>query len=175
MIVVVGSTAVSQSPQVAEAVVVGSTTALSQSAQVSVLVVAGSTGSEVVVDSQSAQSMLDEELVVAGSTGVEELQSSQVNDLEVVAATELVVAGLTGVSLVVVVVLVVFPSTGVLDVVETAVAFQSTQVSRATCPCSLACMFFTWLEAETVVMTAAPAAAIVTAFILTEYLVDQCP
>ncbi len=101
-------------------------------------VVAGSTGlvlDEVVEDSQSAQSTLDVVAdfvvleVLAGSTvrEVEELQSSQRNELVVVA----VVAALTGVSLVVEVLLVVFPSTGVFEA-EDVVVFQSTQVSRAT-------------------------------------------
>lgn len=132
LLVAVGSTGAedvaSQSPQVSVLVAVGSTGAeeeVSQSPQVSVLMLTSSTGveaEELLVQSAQVCSVVVEELeVVAGSTATEvvELQSSQRNELEVVVVRELVVAAFTGVLLVVVVVL-------------SAVAFQSTQVLRAT-------------------------------------------
>jgi hypothetical protein len=156
--VVAGSTAVvadaafdaSQSAQskldaVSVLVVAGSTGVVavndldaSQSAQskleaVTESVVSGSTGVEEEL-LQSAQVCSTDAVleVFAGSTAreVDELQSSQRNELDVVPAVELVVAGLTGVSFVVVLA-VVFPSTGVFET-ESVVVFQSTQVLRAT-------------------------------------------
>ena len=134
---VVGSTAVLevQSPHVSEAVVVGSTGLLVlQSSHVSVLLVlAGSTGVEEL--SQSLQVFADVVLdfvleVFFGSVAEEEeVQPSQRNEVVVE-----VVEALTGAVDVLVVLLVVPPSTGVFEVAEAevVVVFQSTHVSRAT-------------------------------------------
>jgi len=152
-------------------------------------VVAGSTGFLVVVvldDSQSAHGSVE---VVAGSTFfvvvvvvvvLDELQSSQVFSSEVVVTAAAGVVDVEGADhflVVEVVVEVVAPSTGLVphpvvvlvlspSTGSTLVEFQSSQVSRATLLCSLACMFSTWLAAETDPITAAPAAAIVTALML---------
>jgi hypothetical protein len=151
----------------------------SQSAQVGssvVEVVAGSTVFLVVVDDevQSSQVCSSVEVVTAPGTllVVVERDGTFLVVVEVVAGStglephpvlepvlEEVVAGSTGLEPHPVVVLP--PSTG-----STLVEFQSTQLSRATLLCNLACMFSTWLEAETDPITAAPAAAIVTALML---------
>lgn len=150
------------------------------------VVVMGSTGLlEVVDDSQSAHEP-SLSVVVEGETGtlevVDDSQSAQEPSLSVVEGETgtldvvvvsghpplgevVVVVGATGAVVVVCsdhppcAVVLVTGSTSIEELVES----QSTQVSRA---CSFACMCLAWLAALTEPMTAAPAAAIVTALMV---------
>lgn len=195
-------TVVSQSAHVFSSVeVVGATGTLevvdvqsSHGSSALVVVVRSAGFSDVVVEAQSSQgSSVLEVVVVMGSTGllevVDDSQSAQEPSLSVVVDGEtgtldvvvvsghppwgeVVVVGATGAVVVVCsdhppcAVVLVTGSTSIEELVES----QSTQVSRA---CSFACMCLAWLAALTEPMTAAPAAAIVTALMVAKSSV--CP